>query len=338
MSQVLTHIRRGVIALLTLALVAGCGGAKPATQPGGGESKPASQPAADAAAKKDKYVIGVALASATQQFYVAMRKGVEAKAKELGNVELRIVQAEEDPVKQLNGIQDLVAQKVDGILVSPIDAQAAIPAYEAARAAKIPIFSIARAVDPKYQDAFVGADWTKYGRIIAEAHVKALNGKGNIAMVKGPAGASFVQEMEKGFKEVVAKNPGVKIVAEGNSNLTADDAGRLAADLLTAHKDINAIFVQTDGQVPGVIKALEDRQLIGKVFVSGFDGTPDEVNFIKAGKLGFTVALKPTSWGAKGLEALVNHLKGTKAPTLVEIDTLNIDKSNVEKITLKDIE
>ena len=80
--------------------------------------------------------IGIALSSDTNPFYIAMLKGMEKRAKELGHT-VSVVNAEEDIAKQLNGINDLIAQKVAGILISPIDARALCSAYTKAKEAGI---------------------------------------------------------------------------------------------------------------------------------------------------------------------------------------------------------
>ena len=87
--------------------------------------------------------IGVALSSDTNPFYIAMLKGMQKRAEALGHT-VSVVNAEEDIAKQLNGINDLIAQKVDGILISPIDARALCSAYTKAKKAGIPMMSIAR--------------------------------------------------------------------------------------------------------------------------------------------------------------------------------------------------
>ena len=72
--------------------------------------------------------IGIALSSDTNPFYIAMLNGMKKRAEALGHT-VSVVNAEEDIAKQLNGINDLIAQKVDGILISPIDARALCSAY-----------------------------------------------------------------------------------------------------------------------------------------------------------------------------------------------------------------
>src|SRR4029450_11247844 len=95
------------------------------------------------AAGQQKATIGVSLAPADTPFYTAMLRGIRARAQELG-WDVATVSANEDKLKQINGVQDLVARGVQGILISPIDAVGVNAAYDAAAAAKIPILPIAR--------------------------------------------------------------------------------------------------------------------------------------------------------------------------------------------------
>src|ERR1700716_3320199 len=96
-----------------------------------------------APAAAQKITIGVSLAQDDNPFYIAMLRGIRARAQELG-WDVATVSANEDKVKQINGVQDLIARGVKGILISPIDAVGVNAAYDAAAAAKIPIVSVAR--------------------------------------------------------------------------------------------------------------------------------------------------------------------------------------------------
>ena len=92
---------------------------------------------------QQKITIGVSLAQDDNPFYIAMLRGIRARAQELG-WDVATVSANEDKLKQINGVQDLIARGVKGILISPIDAVGVNAAYDAAAAAKIPIVSVAR--------------------------------------------------------------------------------------------------------------------------------------------------------------------------------------------------
>src|ERR1700739_4666894 len=155
---------------------------------------------------RDKFTIGVSLAQDDNPFYIAMLRGIRARAQELG-WGVATVSANEDKVKQINGVQDLVARGVQGILISPIDAVGVNAAYDAAAAAKIPIVSVARGSTSPNQTLHVAIDGVQVGRDIAEWTAKKLDGKGKVAMLLSPSGAPTFRNLAQGYTEVRAKYP-----------------------------------------------------------------------------------------------------------------------------------
>src|ERR1051325_6088098 len=122
-------------------------------------------------AGQGKTTIGVSLAQDDNPFYIAMLRGIRARAQELG-WEVATVSANEDKLKQINGVQDLVARGVKGILISPIDAVGVNAAYDAAAAGKVPIVSVARGSTSPNQTIHVAMDEKQIGRDkIGRAHV-----------------------------------------------------------------------------------------------------------------------------------------------------------------------
>lgn len=318
--------------LACLALVAvGCGGdddeeAAPA------DTEEQVAPAETEAEEQEQLTIGVSLASPTIPLYVAMADGIREQAEELG-VELVFTEANEDPVQQLNDVQDLIARGVDGILISPIDADAAVPAYEQARDGDVVIMSIARNTDPELEDAFIGASWEDYGRQIAEWTCEEAGGEGDIAMIKGPAGASFVEDMATGYQGYMQQEcDGMNVVFETNAvPLTPDQGLAAAQDALSAQANVRVIYANNDDLAAGAINALEEQgRSLDEVIVTGFDGTPGALELLREGKLDFTIALRPYHWGQLGLETIVGHLRGEEAEGLVEIETIPLDQETVD--------
>src|SRR6267154_129818 len=141
-----------------------------------------------APAAAQKITIGVSLAQDDNPFYIAMLRGIRARAQELG-WDVATVSANEDKGKQINGVQDLVARGVKGILISPIDAVGVNAAYDAAKAGNVPIVSVARGSTSPNQTLHVAMDEKQIGRDIAEWTVKQIGGEGKVAMLLGPSGA-----------------------------------------------------------------------------------------------------------------------------------------------------
>src|SRR6202048_4811108 len=160
---------------------------------------------------EQKITIGVSLAQDDNPFYIAMLRGIRARAQELG-WEVAPVSANEDKLKQINGVQDLVARGVKGILISPIDAVGVNAAYDAAAAAKIPIVSVARGSTSSNQTIHVAMDEKQIGRDIAEWTAKKLGDKGKVALLMGPSGAPTFKNLGDGYSEVMAKYPEIHIV------------------------------------------------------------------------------------------------------------------------------
>jgi len=274
--------------------------------------------------------IGVSLASDTFVFYTTMRKGMEERAKELG-WNLRFVSANEDVTAQVNGVLDLVSQKVDGILISPIDARATRSAYAAAKNAGIPIISVARHADSPDQTAFVAMDEVQIGRDIATWIVNALGGKGNVALIAGPSGAATFRNISAGLAEVFAKSPDIKIVFNKETFMSREEGLRVGQDIMVAYPDVNAIYVSNDETALGVVQAVASTGKIGKVLITGMNGIPPAVAALRKGDLSLTVELNPQRWGRLGIDTMHKWLSGDHSFDRVNVPHVLLDAKNVPR-------
>lgn len=280
-------------------------------------------------------VIGVSMASDVNPFYIAMKKGIEDRAKEVG-AKVVLVTANEVVADQVNGLQDLVAQGVDGILVSPIDAVAVRSGYQAAGEAGIPVISIARHADSPHQTVFVTMDEKKVGSDIANWLLSAIGGKGEIAMITGPAGAATFQNTAAGFDSVLKDYPDVKVVMRKDAPLLREEGLKLAEDALIANPDLKGIYAANDELALGAVQAVNSVGKKGQVVVTGLNGIPPAVRAVKQGDLGLTVELNPVAWGRLGVDTMMDYLKTGKKPEgNVAITHVLIDSNNVDEVLAK---
>ncbi|MGH7003521.1 MAG: substrate-binding domain-containing protein [Alphaproteobacteria bacterium] len=279
--------------------------------------------------------IGVALASDDNPLYIAMLRGIREKAKDLG-YEVVPVTANEDVAKQLNGINDLVARKVAAILVSPIDAKALCSGYDNAKKAGIPIMSIARGSACENQTVHIGVDEIKVGNDIAEWTAKKLDGKGNIAMLAGPAGAQAFMNFAKGYSEAIAKHPGIKVVFRHEMLLSRENGLKYGEDALVAHRDLAAIYGANDEVGMGAAQAVRAANRKKDIIVTGMNGVPPALRAVKNGELDLTVSLSPVMWGRLGVETVHDYLNGKKpGGEKVFIPHELVDATNVDKFLPK---
>ena len=289
----------------------------------------ASPAAAQAPAPADKITIGVSLAQDDNPFYIAMLKGIRARAQELG-WDVATVSANEDKLKQINGVQDLVARGVKGILISPIDAVGINAAYDAAAAAKVPIVSVARGSVSPNQTIHVAMDEKQIGRDIAEWTAKKLGGKGQVAMLLGPSGAPTFKNLAEGYTEVMAKYPDIKIVFKSDGPLTRERGVKQTEDALVANPDLAAVYTANDDVALGAMQAVLAANRAGKTIVTGMNGVPPALRAVKDGNMAMTVELNPVEWGRLGVDVLATYLKGDKIEPRVFIKHNLIDSSNVD--------
>lgn len=279
------------------------------------------------ASAQQKITIGVSLAQDDNPFYIAMLRGIRARAQELG-WEVATVSANEDKVKQINGVQDLVARGVKGVLISPIDAVGVNAAYDAAKAANIPIVSVARGSTSPNQTLHVAMDEKQIGRDIADWTAKAIGGEGKVAMLLGPSGAPTFRNLGDGYAEVMAKHPKITIASKSDGPLTRERGVKQTEDALVANPDLKAIYCANDDVALGAMQAVLAANK--STLVTGMNGVPPALRAVKDGKLAMTVELNPVLWGRLGVDVLAQYLKGDKVEPRVFIKHVIVDKTNVD--------
>lgn len=277
---------------------------------------------------QEKITIGVSLAQDDNPFYIAMLRGIRARAQELG-WEVATVSANEDKVKQINGVQDLVARGVKGILISPIDAVGVNAAYDAAKAGNVPIVSVARGSTSPNQTLHVAMDEKQIGRDIATWTAKQIGGEGKVAMLLGPSGAPTFRNLGDGYAEVMATHPKIQIVSKSDGPLTRERGVKQAEDALVANPDLKAIYAANDDVALGAMQAVLAANKT--TLVTGMNGVPPALRAVKDGKMAMTIELNPVLWGRLGVDVLATYLKGEKVEPRVFIKHVIIDKTNIDE-------
>ncbi len=282
----------------------------------------------------DAKTIGVALASDTNPFYIAMLKGIKARAAALG-YEVTAVTANNDAARQLDGVNDLIARRVDGILISPVDAKALCGVYTRAMAAGIPMMSIARGAACKDQLLHIAVDEIQVGGEIAAWTAKTIGYKGKIAMLAGPAGAQAFQNFAKGYENVMAKYEDIEIVFRHEMILTRENGLKYGEDALVSHPDVRAIYGANDELGMGAAQAVAAAGMKDRVVVTGMNGIPPAVRAVKKGSLDLTVVLNPVQWGFLGANTMNAYLSGKSFDDKVFVGHVLVDKTNVDAFIRK---
>lgn len=275
-----------------------------------------------------KYTVGVSLLTKAHPFYQDMESSMRETAARL-NVELLVQSAEKDSAKQQAQIENFITQKVQAIVVCPSNSEGVGGAVKRANEAKIPVFTADIRSSQGDIVCHIASDNVEGGRLIGEYLAKALNGKGNVAIINFPAVTS-VQDRVKGFRDAIAKSPDIKIVADQNGGGARDEAAKVMENLLQAYPEITAVFGINDHSALGAISALEAH---GRkdILVVGFDADPEGQEAIRKGKLLADAVQYPKEIGKTTIEKIVEHLEGKPVPKEIPVKTGVLDKSGLEQ-------
>jgi ribose transport system substrate-binding protein len=258
--------------------------------------------------------IGLTLPGLQFPFFVTMKNDFESMAAELG-VKVVYIDAQNDSSKQVAAVESFISQKVSGIVISPMTVDSIVPVIEEAVKAGIPVATVDRKANTDQVLVHVGADNVEGGRAAARYVVQKLGGQGTIIELEGTPGASPAIDRKKGFDEVIAQNPGMKILVSQAADFTRSKANSTMENLMQAYPDFDAVFGANDEMIIGAIEAMSSAGIDPATKVTaGYDATPDAFAYIKEGKLGATVDQFPGKQAAQALSYLVDYIKSKKKP------------------------
>ncbi len=261
--------------------------------------------------------IGMVLSTLNNPFFVTLRDGAAARAKKLG-YQLIVLDSQNDSAKESSNMEDLIQQKVGSILMNPVDSDAVVNSVKAANNAKIPVLTVDRASNGGSVVTHIASDNVAGGRMAGEYIAKLLKGKGKVVEIQGVPGTSAARDRGKGFNEVIAKNSGIKIVAQQEAGFDRQKGLTVMENILQAQPEINAVFCHNDEMALGALKAIQAAKRTG-IIVVGFDATDDAVKAVTAGSMAATVAQQPALIGSLGVDNAVNVMKGQKVAAAIPV-------------------
>jgi ribose transport system substrate-binding protein len=266
--------------------------------------------------------VALVLKTLNSPFFIDMQKGAQKAADEAGiDLVVQAAEREVDVDKQMQIIENLVQTGVKVLLVTPSGSREIVPAILKANAANIPVVVVDTRVDPAAAKesgvrvaTFIGSDNIEGGRIAGAHLVQITGGKARVAVLEGIPGHETGDSRLLGFKEAVAKSPGITIVASQPANWERDLGFNVFQNMLQAHPDIDAVFACNDMMALGAVEAIAAAGRTGKIRVVGFDAVDDARKAIAAGTIAASVAQFPSEMGRVAVESAARILKGETVP------------------------
>ena len=251
-------------------------------------------------------------------------------------VEVKIKTAHDSNQKQIRDIESFIADGVDLIIVSPNEAIPLTPVIEKAMQEGIPVVLVDRKTSSIQYTAFVGADNFEVGKEVGIYASNLLNGKGNIAEIRGLKGSTPDSERHRGFMSVIANQPGIQVIYQDYGDWLHKTAKKRMKDALGKNLPIDLVFAFNDEMAAGAHEAITVTSGIKKPVILGIDalpGTEGGIQKVINGMLDATF-IYPTG-GEKAIQTAVHILNNEPYEKENILYTAVVDKTNARVLKLQ---
>ncbi|HEY0119331.1 MAG TPA: ABC transporter substrate-binding protein [Cellulomonas sp.] len=258
----------------------------------------------------------------TAAFRIAETKSMVDEAAKQGATLIH-TDANSEIAKQVTDIEGMINQGVQLLIVAPLNSDGLQPAFDAAKAKKIPVVTVDRLVNSAACTdylTFIGSDFVSQGKRAADALIKETGGTGKVAILLGSSGNGVTTDRTSGFVDELKTASGLQIVAQQTANFARTDGQTVMASLLQAHPDITAVYAENDEMGIGAETAIAAAgKAPGKdIKIFSVDGTHDAVQLLVDGKYNGVIESNPR-FGPLAFKALADFESDTAVPAKIII-------------------
>ena len=258
--------------------------------------------------------IALLMASLTTDFFVQAADAAKKYAK-ANNIDVTITTSENDAAKELSNMQDIVGQNPDAILFDPVDSNAA----------KIPVITFDRGVIGAKTVSHIASDNAAGGKIAADYIKQKFPNGAEVAELQGILSTNIATQRGSGFEKELKTASNLHMVATQSANFDKSQGFTVFQNILQANPKLDAVFAQNDEMALGALQAAEAANRTDLVIV-GFDGSPDALTAIAAGRMSATVAQLPAKIVETALDTTVKYLDGKTVEPEIGVELKLITK------------
>ena len=235
--------------------------------------------------------IGIVVETLGNPYFACLKRAADEEAAKNPGVDLTVLggAAGADVTGIVKIVEDMVQKRVDVLAFIATDPVIMMDTVKKVQAAGIPVLIHSDDTRDAVAKHYIGPDQAGGEAAMAMLMVKALGGKGKVAILEGGAGNMSSEQRKRAAQEVLAKSPDIKVVGVWAANWDRALGLKAAEDILTAHPDLNGFVAVNDEMALGALQAVRARGLSGKVFITGFNGVPQALQTVAKGDMLGTV-------------------------------------------------
>jgi ribose transport system substrate-binding protein len=259
--------------------------------------------------------------------FSAFRAGANAAGKNLGVQVVNYVPSTADSVTEQDQlVADAIKDKPDAIVFVPVDYTKASGAVGKINAANIPLINANEKLSGGTIVGYVGSDDVALGKATGEYLLKAIGGKGNVAILDGPDGNLTAKGRAQGFRDALKEVSDVKLVAAKSANYTRPLGKQITGSFLNSFPQLDGIMAANDPMAIGAVDALKASGR--KSAVIGINASREVMDLIKSGEVIGSGDYDTFMQGCIGVEMAVRTIRKETVPNEVMLKPVVIDKTN----------
>ena len=293
--------------------------------------------------KRDNDAIAVIPKGTTHEFWKSVHAGAEKAGRELGvKILWKGPLREDDREEQIKVVESLIDMRVKAIALAPLDSAALVPVVTDAKRAGIPVAIFDSDLRSDDKISYVATDNYRGGQLAGE-HLAKILIAGDVIMLRYGEGSESTQQRERGFLDAIAKFPKVRVVSsDQHGGATTETAFKASESLLAAHRSgdglsVQGIFTPNESTTFGMLRALEDGGLAGKVHFVGFDSSQKLVDALRKGHLDALVVQDPLNMGYMAVKTLHAHLQGKPVEKRIDTGATLITRDTMDQPAMKEL-
>ena len=287
---------------------------------------------------EDTYRIAVIPKGTTHVFWKSVHAGALTARNDLAEsgvkVEIRWKGPlrEDDRSEQVGVVETFIGQRVDGIILAPLDRRALVAPVQMARQAGIPTVIFDSTLDDPEIVSYVATDNFRGGQLAGHHLAKQLQEKGRIIVLRYQIGSASTEDREAGFFSALEHYPEIEILSSNQyAGATRDTAFTASQNLVNRFAGrIDGVFTPNESSTNGMLLALRDLGLAGKVPFVGFDGGEQNLSALASGDIEALVVQDPFSMGYQSVQTLVAHLRGESVPEVIDTGVIVITRKDLD--------
>ncbi len=241
---------------------------------------------------------------------------------------------ENDRAQQIQLVQQFIADEVDGIALAPLDHAALAPVVAQAKSKLIPVVIFDSALDGVVGTdflSFIATDNEAGGALGGAELVRLLGGKGKAVLLRYNVGSASTEAREAGFL-TSAHAGGLEVTVDNRyAGATAGEAKTTALNMLDALKEAQGVFCSNESATNGMLLALQQTGLAGKLRFVGFDASPPLVQALKDGAIDALVVQNPRKMGRLAVDALAKKLRGQEVAPTIDTGAVLVTRENMRE-------